>query len=85
MQNFISPNKTASAITKSYQRNNNAKPVIQVPKTAYPRANKPINNFINSAQGKAAATKMQTYMRGTTHPFNPNYTGGKSQFVQPKK
>jgi hypothetical protein len=27
--------------------------------------------------------KATTYAQGTTHPFNPNYKGGISQFVKP--
>lgn len=31
-----------------------------------------------------ALQKAQTFAKSTTHPFNPNYKGGKSQFVDPK-
>ena len=38
-----------------------------------------------SRMPKADLQKAQTYMRGATHPFNPNYIGkGGSQFVSPK-
>jgi hypothetical protein len=46
-----------------------------VPAKLYPR----------TKLSEGQARKVQTSMLAATHPFNPKYAGGKSQFVDPKK